>query len=216
MKHIMQLLLLSIVYFVSVHGEENPSLVNPDHGNFKRWSCCRGATGPTGPTGPLAPQSWVQLYDRNYTNELTANGQFLNLSNEGINSNFTTGGYTLFSTTTTNSIMEFPSPGHYLVQINMKTSFLNSEVAPYGTPYQIIFNIFDYASNVGSMALSGVIASDPNAIMQDTFTSSLIVYNPTDAPRLRINLSNFNSFSYAYEGILSVYDIAIQVQKLEL
>ena len=176
-----------------------------------------GAVGPEGPPGPAGPQSWVQLYDRNYTNELTASGDYLNLSNEGVNSNYTTGGYLLTSThMTTNDTLVFPEPGTYLVQINMKTSFLyNNAPAPTaGNSYQILFNILDANDGtLGSMVYEGMIPNDyDTSLAETTMTSSLVVSDTVSAPAIKIALANFD-FNLAFENKLSVFSIVIQVQK---
>ena len=65
----------------------------------------RGLQGLQGPAGPSSPQSFVQLYERNYTNEITTTGTFLNLSNDGINPLYTSGGYSLSTGTVTNDTL---------------------------------------------------------------------------------------------------------------
>lgn len=88
LKLYLSIFLLSIMYFITVLGEESPSLVNPDHGNFKRWGCCRGSTGPTGPTGP--PGSIGVGIERVNTNNGTfvKDGRdFIWTSNGGSNTN---------------------------------------------------------------------------------------------------------------------------------
>lgn len=175
-----------------------------------------GPQGPIGPEGPAGPQSWVQLYDRNYTNELTSNS-YINLSNEGINSNYTTGGYTLASThSVTNDTLIFPEPGHYLVQIHLRASFLLPLTPPtFGDVYQILFNIVDRNdSTVGSLVFNGIIPNDPNAILDVDLSSNILIYDASVSPQIKIRLSNFD-FSNAFENQLSVFDIAIQVQKWE-
>lgn len=176
-----------------------------------------GAVGPTGPAGPAGPQSWMQLYDRNYTNELTSINEYLNLSNEGINASYTTGGYVLSSThTVTSDTLVFPEPGTYFVQINMRTSFLyNNAPAPtVGNSYQILFNIMNASdSTIGSMTYMGTIPLDNGtAIAEATLNFNLVVSDTVSAPELKIALGNFD-FNLAFLNQLSVFDITIQVQR---
>lgn len=175
-----------------------------------------GSIGPTGPQGPLAPESFVQLFDRNYTNELTSNIN-LNLSNEGINPIYSTGEYTLTTTAITNDTLNLPEPGLYLISISLHASFLQP-VNPgdtFGVGYQILFNILnENNSSIGNLSYMGIIPKDPNAVIE-TQLSTQFLYNVIGAtPSLKILLSNFN-FALAFENKLSVYDIIFIVQKWE-
>lgn len=175
-----------------------------------------GATGPQGPQGPLAPQSFVQLFDRNYTNELTENGN-LNLSNEGINPVYSTGEYTLSTTTVTNDTLNLPEPGLYHISISLRASFLQP-VDPgdtFGTPFQILFSILNEDNaNVSNLNYMGIISKDEDATIEAQLSTEFL-YNATGAsPSLKIALSNFN-FALAFEGKLSVFDIIFIVQKWE-
>lgn len=164
---------------------------------------------------PAGPAEWVQLYDRNYTNKLTATGN-LNLSNAGINPDFTTGGFSLTTTTVTNDTLNFPAPGHYLITVQLHASFPFPLTPPaFGSTYQILFNIMD-ANNqtLGDMVFDGMIPNDPGAILDNTLSTSFVVYNGAAAPKLHIALANFN-FNDAFQSSLSVYDIIIVVQKWE-
>ncbi|MGG5461007.1 hypothetical protein [Clostridium sp. B9] len=177
--------------------------------------CKQGPPGPPGPQGPLAPQSFVQLFDRNYTNELTANSP-LNLSNEGINPIFTTGEYSLETTQVTNDTLKFPETGLYHIEISLRASFLLSNPPPaFGSVYQILFNIMDTNNtNLSSMVYNGIIPNDPNAVLENTLTTEFLL-NVTDINvGLRILLGNFN-FALAFENKLSVFDIIVIAQKWE-
>lgn len=160
-------------------------------------------------------QNFVQLFDRNYTNELTANGD-LNLSNEGINPLYTNGGYTLTTDTVTNDTLNLPGPGLYHIEISMRASFLLPvSPPPFGSTYQILFNILNESdSSINNLVYNGIIPNDPNAVL-DTQLSIQFLYNTTNlAPSLRILLSNFD-FNLAFENKLSVFDIIVIVQKWE-
>lgn len=133
----------------------------------------------------------------------------------GIISNYTTGGYSLASThSVTNDTLIFPEPGHYLVQVHLRTSFLLPNPAPtFGDTFQILFELVDRNdSSLGSLVYNGMIPNDPNAIIDVDLSSNILIYDPSVSPQIKIRLSNFD-FSNAFENQLSVFDIAIQVQK---
>ncbi|MGL4737301.1 MAG: hypothetical protein ACRCW2_07560, partial [Cellulosilyticaceae bacterium] len=172
-------------------------------------------TGPTGPTGPLAPQSFVQLRDRNYTNELSTVGP-LNLSNMGINPIYSTGEYSLSTTTVTNDTLHLPLPGLYLITLSLRASFLLSDPPPaFGSVYQMLFVIQDESNTtVQSLNYNGMIPNDPNAVLETQLTTTFL-YNATGAaPTLKVLLDNFN-FSVAFMKQLSVFDIIFIVEKWE-
>ena len=174
-----------------------------------------GPTGPTGQTGPLAPQSFVQLFDRNYTNELTANGA-LNLSNAGVNPLYTTGGYTLTTTTVTNDTLNLPGPGLYNIEISLRESFLLPLTPPaFGSTYQVLFSVLNEAdTNIINLVYNGIIPNDPNATMDNQLLTQFLYNTASIAPSFQIVLSNFD-FSLAFDNQLSVFDIIIIVQKWE-
>jgi hypothetical protein len=182
-----------------------------------------GATGPTGsqgatgPTGPLAPQSFVQLFERNFTNEITANNTPLNLSNSGINPLYTTGGYSLSTTNVTNDTLNLPGPGIYHIDVSLKASFLYAAPPPtFGSSYQLLFNIADETNFVlNSLVYEGIVPNDADTAIAEVLLS-LSFLNNTNAPNpaLKIILSNFN-FGFAFESTLSVFDIILVVQKWE-
>lgn len=172
-----------------------------------------GPTGDTGPTGAGAPQNFVQLFDRNFTNELTANGP-LNLSNAGINPLYTTGEYSLSTTTVTNDTLNLDGPGTYHIEISLRASFLLPLTPPaFGSTYQILFNILDESSSsINSLVYNGIIPNDPNAVLDNALTIQFLWNTSAVSPSLRIVLSNFD-FNLAFQNTLSVFDIIFIVQK---
>lgn len=174
-----------------------------------------GATGPTGSTGPAFPQSFVQLFDRNYTNELTALNSPLNLSNVGINPLYTTGGYSLSTTTVTNDTLNLPGPGLYHIDMALNASFLYAAPAPeFGLSYQILFNMLNEQDTaINSLVYEGIVSKDADTSIAEVLLSKAFLYYTAEAsPSLRILLSNFN-FAFAFENSLSVFDIILVVQK---
>ncbi len=175
-----------------------------------------GDTGPQGVTGPLAPQSFVQLYDRNFTNELLANSTPLNLSDSGINPIFTTGDYSLSTVTVKNDTLNLPEPGIYHIDISLIASFLYASPAPtFGSSYQIIFNVLDDTNFVvTSLVYEGIVPNDADEALAEVLLSrSVLMYAPSANPTLRVVLSNFSKFSYAFENTLNVASLNLTVQK---
>lgn len=172
-----------------------------------------GPTGDTGPTGAGAPQNFVQLFDRNFTNDLTADGP-LNLSNEGINPLYTTGGYSLSTTTVTNDTLNLNGPGTYHIELSLRASFLLPLTPPaFGSTYQILFNVLDESSSaINSLVYNGIIPNDSNAILDNALTIQFLWNTASLSPSLRVILSNFD-FSLAFENSLGVFDIILIAQK---
>lgn len=158
--------------------------------------------------------SYVQLFDRNYTNELTSLGA-LNLSNDGINPVYSTAGYSLTTTTVKNDTLNLPGPGLYHIELSLRASFfLPVSPPPFGSTYQILFNLLNEAnSNVVDLVYNGIIPNDPNAILENQLSIQLLYNTAALSPSLRVILSNFN-FSLAFENKLSVFDIIFIVQKI--
>lgn len=159
--------------------------------------------------------SYVQLFDRNYTNELTASGP-LNLSNVGINPIYTEGGYTLSTTTVTNDTLNLPGSGLYYLGISIRASFLLPIVPPaFGSTYQILFNVINEAdANIVNLNYNGIIPNDPNAVLDTQLSTQVLYRTNSPSPSIKVLLSNFD-FSLAFENMLSVFDIIVIVQKWE-
>lgn len=180
-----------------------------------------GDTGPEGPQGvpgPLAPQSFVQLYDRNYANEISANDTALNLSNSGINSVYSTGDYTLLTGTVKNDTLKLPESGLYHIDVSLVASFLYASPAPeFGLSYQIIFTVLDDSdSTITSLVYEGIVPKDAETTIAEVLLSrSFLFYSGSANPSLRIVLSNFSKYDYAYENKLTVQSLILTVQKWE-
>lgn len=177
----------------------------------------KGDTGAQGPPGPLAPQSFLQLYDRNYTNEVTALNTPLNLSNEGINPRYTTGGYSLTATTVKNDTLHLPEPGLYQISVSLTASFLYANPAPaFGQSYQILFGLFNEADvQLVSLVYEGMVPQDADKAIAETMLSKSFLYG-TDAAAaaFKMRLLNFD-FDLAFEKQLGVFDLILVVQKWE-
>ena len=158
--------------------------------------------------------SYVQLFDRNFTNELTSNGA-LNLSNDGINPVYSTAGYSLTTTTVTNDTLNLPGPGLYHIELSLRASFfLPLSPPPFGSTYQILFNLLNESNaNVVDLVYNGIIPNDPNAILENQLSIQLLYNTAALSPSLRVLLSNFN-FSLAFQNQLSVFDIIFIVEKI--
>lgn len=178
----------------------------------------KGDTGATGPTGPLAPQSWVQLLDRNFTNELTANG-YLNLCNVGIDSDYTTGGYSLTSTQgVTNDTLVLPESGVYKIDLTFSYSFIynNSPVPTFGDEYQVLFNVMDDTNTtIFPMSYYGIVANTASQFATGNIACISFLHNFTSAtPAVKLRLDNFN-YTLAFENKFNINSIYLTLQKFE-
>lgn len=180
----------------------------------------QGETGPEGPQGvpgPLAPQSFVQLYDRNYANEITENGVPLNLSDSGINPLYTTGDYTLSTNKIKNDTLNLPGPGIYHIDVSLDVSFLYDTSAPRLISYQLLFGVYDERdSNLTELVYEGIIPENNKEAIAEALLSRSFLYNTdSTSPGLRIRLDNFN-FGYAFEKQLGVERLILVVQKWQI
>ena len=179
----------------------------------------RGPQGPMGPPGPAAPQSWVQLHDGSYENILTGL-DYLNLSDEGIDFRFTTGGYSLLPAPggVANGVLTFPEPGHYRVFVSLKANFKFADDSfNFGDLYTVGFDVLGIENDtLSSMSYMGMIPN-PNAqandIIQFVMSTEFILYEPLLAPQISMRLRAFD-FGLALDAQLIVHDIHVQVQQL--
>lgn len=175
----------------------------------------QGPQGQIGPTGPEAPQSFVQLFDRNYTNELYNTDTNLNLSNEGIDPIFSTGEYTLTTTTVKNDTLNLPGPGLYHISISLSASFLqpNNPGDTFGKDYKIIFDILDKNNSIiTQLHYVGIIPKDENAFIEAQLSTQFLYNAEGNTPTLKVALTNFN-FNLAFLKELGVNDIIFIVQR---
>ncbi|BAK98456.1 putative BclA protein [Oscillibacter valericigenes Sjm18-20] len=144
----------------------------------------KGDTGNTGPEGPqgvpgsLAPQSFVQLYDRNFANEISENDTALNLSDSGINPVYSTGDYTLSTAAVKNDTLNLPESGLYHIDVSLVSSFLYVLPAPEsGLSYQIIFTVLDDSnSTITSMVYEGIVPKDADTAIAEVLLSRSFLF----------------------------------------
>ena len=177
----------------------------------------KGDTGATGPQGPLAPQSWVQLLDRNFTNELTTNA-YVNLCDSGISDVYTTGGYSLTSTEgVTNDTLVLPEAGTYKIDLTFNYSFLynNSPAPTFGDEFQVLFNLYDDVGQIFAITDYKIVPNSGSQNVTSNLVSLSFLHNFSAAsPELKLKLDNFN-FNLAFQNKLSVFSIYLVVQKFE-
>ena len=181
---------------------------------------CPGVQGPIGPQGEpgsSTPNVWIQLYDTNYTNEIFSDDTYLNLSNEGINPIYNTGGFILKSINTTNDTLILKYKGYWNVSISFKYSFLynNSPSPTFGTPFTPIFELLLNNNVFYSFSNTDLISNDPGSIFEKTISSTFLLYTPIKKPTLQIRFNSGFNFNNAFENKLSVYDIVLDIQKLK-
>lgn len=175
-----------------------------------------GPQGETGPTGPVPEATFVQLYDRNFTNELTELEQPLNLSNEGILPEYTTGGFTLTTDEVTNDTLNILEEGLYKFHIMLNASFLTpvTGAPPFGTPFSILISLVNQDDEiVKDIIFRGMIPNDPTALLETTMMSAFME-NMEVPSSFKLVLREFN-FAYAFQGTLSIESLVMMVEKME-
>lgn len=87
----------------------------------------KGAKGVTGDTGDVGPAGkvgkFIQIYDSTYKNILTPQDRFINLSNEGIISTFTNGGFELRSRSVKNDTLRIKNIGLYYISLSFNIHY---------------------------------------------------------------------------------------------
>lgn len=187
-----------------------------------------------------SPQSFIQLYDKTLVNELTESQRFLSLANDKTkrdlyrnnvlsspdNQSFSTGGYTLSTTTIKNDTLNLPGPGVYQISLSFQNTALANELE-YGIgtsipfTYSVIYNGGSASVTVPSyMVPTATIPSDmvQTATIPSSLLNSLIVYNLNKSneknPSLRIYLEDFD-FSKVLNNKLIVDNMILVVQKIQ-
>ena len=199
------------------HGETGPQGDTGPRGPRGKDGCYGprgppGLEGQEGPQGPLAPQVWIQLYDRNYINEISSDMSFLNLSNDGINPIYTTGGFELTTTTTTNDTLILKNNGYWDINISFKYGF-DYATPTFGDSFTPVFevlldnNVFYTFSNTDSI-------HNGNTFLK-TISSNFLLFSNNKKPKLKIRFVDGFNFSYSEDNTLKVFDIIINIQKFK-
>ena len=226
-----------------IYPKGNPCYVKPKPHPHPKPPCppvCptgpTGSDGPTGPKGPRGPPGcpglqgpmgppgesgtsiqdvWVQLYDKNYTNEISSDDTFLNLSNEGIKPLFTTGGFSLKSLNSVNDTLVLKYKGYWNVSISFKYSFLyNTPTPTFGTPFTPVFEVLLNNNIVYTFSNTDLISNDPNSICEKTISGNFLLYTPIKKPMLQVRFNSGFDFNNSFGNILSVYDIVLHIDKV--
>ena len=177
---------------------------------------CRGppgTEGPQGEVGPLAPQVWLQLYDKNFINEIDSNMKFLNLSDEGINPIYTTGGFELKSIVTKNDLLLLKYKGYWDISFSFKYGFDYSKEVREGENFTPVFevlvdnNVFYTFSNTDSI--------QKGSNFLKTLSSNFMVFSGNNKPKIKVRYVDGFNFSFSDDRSLKVFDIVLNIKKIK-
>lgn len=175
------------------------------------------------------PQCFIQLYDKTLVNELTDSVRFLRLSNDKMNlelsksnillsttnQSFSTGGYTISTTTIKNDTLNLPGPGTYQISLRLISKGLADPNINYmgaypPITYSVLFEDQDFAVTPSGM----VPTSDlPSILLNDVLLYTL--YRGTNTyPSMRIYLQEFD-FNKVLNNKLIVDNMILVVQKIQ-
>ncbi|MDO5294545.1 MAG: hypothetical protein Q4F05_17560 [bacterium] len=155
-----------------------------------------GATGATGPTGTTANLStYAQLNDNNYTTSVVTTGANIALPTTGLPSNYSTGNFSIGTTTVTNDTFIFQQAGMYKISVSLASTFTIPTGVTSGSQYAAIFQVSNIAGSY----------------TQNLYYQSVIPINSTgDTQAEQVNLSFFYNAPAANDGIilsLEAFDI---------
>ena len=182
---------------------------------------CHGIQGPQGPPGESAKNIkdvWIQLYDRNYINQVTSDDTYLNLSNEGINTLYSTGGFLLKSINETNDTLVLKYKGYWNISISFKYSFLYNTDSPptFGNTFTPIFELIVNNDVFYTFSNTDIISNNQNTIFDKTVSSTILLHTLVKKPILQIRFNTGFDFNNASEKTLSVYDIVLDIHKVKI
>lgn len=159
--------------------------------------------------------SFIQLYDRVYTNHLIKRGQYLNLSNQGIDPAYKNGLFTLTKTSVKNDTLNIFEPGIYRISVELDTSFDFADPPPrFGSVYTINYSLInDQGEYLTQMFFRGIVPRDATSTMPTTLNRNFLweVKEPT---YLRIRLCEFD-FDLSLVRELYAYNIILYVEKIK-
>ena len=226
-----------------IYPKGNPCYVKPKHHPHPKPPCppvCptgpTGSDGPTGSKGPRGPPGcpgiqgpigppgesgtdiqnvWIQLYDKNYTNEISSDNTYLNLSNEGIIPLYNTGGFALKSVNTENDTLILKYKGYWNISISFKYSFLYNTPSPvFGTPFTPVFEVLLNNNVFYTFSNTDLISNDPNSIFEKTISSTFLLYTAIKKPIIQVRFNSGFDFNNSFGNILSVYDLVLDINKV--
>lgn len=199
--------------------------------NYNNLNCCNTIKNcHCSHCNPICTeQSFIQLYDRTLVNELTESVRFLSLSNDKMNGqlskrgllaspndqSFSTGGYTISTTTIKNDTLNLPGPGIYQISLRLVNHALSNGYISFNgkcvpLTYSVIAGGNDYFTIPSCMVKTVDIGSD---LMNDVLLYTLY-RSYGDTPNLRIYLKEF-PFEEVLNNKLIVDNMILVVQKLQ-
>lgn len=159
--------------------------------------------------------NYVQLFDRTYSNILTRSGEYLNLSNEGIQPNYMNGNYTLTTTTTKNDTLNIAQPGLYKITLFMDTGFELSPSASSknGTMFTLQYSLIDSKGQVLMKLMhKGIMPDDPKQTLPIQLSTNFM-WHTDESTHLRLKLCYFN-FENSLVNELNAYNIILMVERM--
>lgn len=201
--------------------------------NYNKNKCPITETLPSSCESCLYPdypiciyQRLIQLYDTNLINELTDTKRFLTLIDcdpyrDGVNNSFSTGGYTITSTTIKNDTLNLPGPGIYRISSSFISRFAPNDfiITPGSSvilEYSVIGREKDTVSITKALTVNIANTCTTNAIRYAQAITNIEVLYKTNEPKpsLRIFLSDFN-FNASLNNKVTVSNMSLAVQKLQ-
>lgn len=165
-------------------------------------------------TSDTVNHEFIQLYDRNYSNILKTTGQYLNLSDTGIDPMYMEGDFFLTTTTVKNDTLNIVEPGIYQFTINFEASFNLTEASQEGKLYDISFHVVDQNNLIlDNLYYRQVIPEEKGKPLYHDLGRSFL-WNSTANSKYRIRLCQFD-FELAELKELYAYNIIFIVNKLK-
>lgn len=172
-----------------------------------------GPVGPQGDTGPLAPEVWIQLYDKNFVNDIENDMRYLTLSSVSIDPTFSTGGFQLKSTNQTNDTLILKNKGYWNISISFTYGFNFSDSVVFGSSFSPTFEIL--VDNISTYNFSNTDMISTGSAFTKTVSVNFLIFSNKKRPTLQINFIDGFPFDFSDEKILKVYDIIINIQKFK-
>ncbi|MDO5520188.1 MAG: hypothetical protein Q4G58_06820, partial [bacterium] len=135
-----------------------------------------GSTGPTGPTGPVGTtanlNTFAQLNNDAYTTTVASTGANITLPTTGLPSDYTTGNFSVGTTTTTNDTFIFQEAGMYQISISLFFTFDVPTNVIAGDEYYALFQVSNragtYTQNFYYQSVFPIDTADVTTIAQQT------------------------------------------------
>lgn len=177
---------------------------------------CYGCPKPVPPIITPEPR-FIQLFDPLFVNEIIQGTTFLNISNEGIRPEITTGGFELITTNNTNDTLVIEAPGTYQVSISLLTTIsIIGQPVP-GTTVILIFDLVNFIQEIlAPLVFRTNITEDSSSIIQSMLSTSVLVntVGPSRFLSLRLNQLIVGGADNINVGVQDIIFIANKLRPL--